>query len=164
MHVYNLRCEMLVERPIAEVFPFFEDAFSLARITPDWLKFTVLTPRPVVMRKGLEIEYKIRLFGIPMGWKSVIAEYEPPFLFVDQQVKGPYQYWHHTHEFRPEGGKTRVIDSVDYALSFDPLSRIAQALMVRYQLRAIFNYRQTALNKIFEGHTVSVLEPVIAAK
>jgi ligand-binding SRPBCC domain-containing protein len=99
-----------------------------------------------------------------MGWKSAIAEYEPPFHFVDEQVKGPYRYWHHSHEFRREGNNTRVIDSVDYALSFDPLSRIAQALMVRHQLSAIFQYRQTALSKIFDGQTVSVLEPVIAAK
>jgi ligand-binding SRPBCC domain-containing protein len=155
---------MLVQRPISKVFPFFENARNLARITPDWLKFTVLTPDPLVMRVGLEIEYKIRLLGVPMDWKSVIAEYEPPFRFVDEQVKGPYRYWHHSHEFRPEGSGTGVIDSVDYALALDPLSRIAHALMVRHQLNAIFRYRQEALSKIFQGETVSVLDPVIAAK
>ncbi len=164
MRTYNLRCEMLVQRPISKVFPFFENARNLARITPDWLKFTVLTPDPLVMRVGLEIEYKIRLLGVPMDWKSVIAEYEPPFRFVDEQVKGPYRYWHHSHEFRPEGSGTGVIDSVDYALALDPLSRIAHALMVRHQLNAIFRYRQEALSKIFQGETVSVLDPVIAAK
>ena len=164
MRIYNLRCELIVNRPISEVFPFFENARNLAKVTPDWLQFTVITPEPLIMRPGLEIEYKIRLFGIPMGWKSVITEYQPPVHFVDEQVQGPYKYWHHSHEFRAEGNSTRVIDSVDYALSFDPLSRIAQALMVRHQLSAIFNYRQTALSRIFEGQTVSVLEPVIAAK
>jgi ligand-binding SRPBCC domain-containing protein len=164
MRTYNLRCEMLVQRPISEVFPFFENAHNLARITPDWLKFTVLTPDPLDMKVGLEIEYKIRLLGVPMNWKSVIAEYEPPFHFVDEQVQGPYRYWHHSHDFRPEGGGTRVIDSVDYALALDPLSRIAHAVMVRHQLNAIFRYRQEALSKIFKGQTTSVLEPVIAAK
>ena len=164
MRIYNLRCEMIVNRPISEVFPFFENARNLARITPDWLQFTVLTPEPLVMRAGLEIEYKIRLFGIPLGWKSVITEYQPPVHFVDEQVQGPYKYWHHSHEFRPQGNSTRVIDSVDYALTFDPFSRIAHALMVRHQLNAIFHCRQAALSRIFEGKTVSVLEPVIAVK
>jgi hypothetical protein len=164
MHVYNLRCEMRVRRPISEVFRFFEDARNLARITPEWLKFTVLTEAPLVMRAGLEIEYKIRLWGIPLGWKSAITVYEPPLRFVDEQVKGPYRYWRHSHEFRSEGDSTLVIDSVDYALALDPLSRMAHALIVRHQLRAIFKYRQTALSRIFDGQTGSVLEPVIAVK
>ena len=99
-----------------------------------------------------------------MNWRSAITEYEPPFHFVDEQVKGPYRYWHHRHEFRPEGNSTRVIDHVDYALPFDPLSRIGHALVVRHQLRAIFAYRQTGLNEIFGGKTVSVLKPVIVAR
>lgn len=164
MHTYNLRCEMLVRRPISEVFPFFEDAHNLARITPGWLKFSVVTPDPLAMRAGLEIEYKIRLLGVPMDWKSVISKYQPPFHFVDEQLTGPYRYWHHSHEFHPEANGTRVIDSVDYALALDPLSRIAHALMVRPQLHAIFRYRQAALGQIFPGQTESVLEPVIVAK
>ncbi len=164
MRTYNLRCEMVVRRPVAEVFPFFENAQNLARITPGWLQFNVLTPGPLVMRVGLEIEYQIRLMGVPMRWKSLIDEYQPPLHFVDRQLKGPYRYWHHSHEFRPEGDSTRVIDSVDYGLALDPLSRIAHAVMVRHQLRAIFEYRQTALSQIFEGDTEPVQEPVIAVK
>ena len=133
---------MVVNQPISEVFSFFENPHNLAKITPAWLKFKVLTSEPLVMRPGLAIEYNIRLMGIPMDWKSLIAEYRPPFHFVDEQVQGPYRYWHHSHEFRSEGSATRVIDSVDYALPLDPLSRLAHALMVRHQLRAIFRYRQ----------------------
>jgi hypothetical protein len=40
------------------------------------------------MRKGSEIEYRIRWLGLPLHWKTLISQYEPPFLFVDEQTEG----------------------------------------------------------------------------
>ncbi len=163
MHIYHLRCEMLVKRSISEVFAFFEDAANLAKITPRWLNFQIIS-KQIAMRPGVELEYNIRLIGIPMYWRSVITEYEPPFQFVDEQAAGPYLYWHHAHTFRPSPEGTLVGDHVEYALPLGPLGRIGHALMVRPQLMAIFNYRQRALSEQFQGETVQVVDPVIAEK
>lgn len=161
MALYRLRSELLVNKPIAEVFPFFEDARNLSKLTPPWVKFEMLTHGEIVMKPGAEIAYNIRLLGIPLYWKSIITEYHPPHRFVDEQAKGPYAYWRHTHSFRevPEG--TVVGDDVDYSLPLGVLGQIGHPVVVWPQLIAIFRYRHAAMGKLFSGQTEPLIPPVI---
>jgi len=139
---YTLVREQLVRRPLAEVFGFFADAANLEAITPDFLRFRILSPLPIAMRPGALIDYQLSLFGIPFRWRSRIEDWEPGRRFVDVQERGPYLRWHHTHEFLavPEG--TLVRDTVRYALPLGPLGAIAHALFVRRQVEAIFDHRR----------------------
>ena len=86
-----------------EVFPFFADAGNLEAITPPWLSFEVVTPRPIEMRVGALIEYRLKLHRLPISWLTRIEEWVPGERFVDAQLQGPYKLWHHTHEFAPDG-------------------------------------------------------------
>ena len=43
---YRIEREQWLARPIAEVFAFFGDATNLEAITPQWLRFSVITPAP----------------------------------------------------------------------------------------------------------------------
>jgi ligand-binding SRPBCC domain-containing protein len=141
-----LRREQALPAPPAEVFPFFADAHNLEAITPPWLGFRVLTPRPVEMRPGALIEYRLRLRGIPLAWLTRISEWVPGVRFVDEQLSGPYRLWHHTHEFAPHaGGGTLMRDTVRYALPYWPLGEVAHALVVRRDLEAIFDHRRDAV-------------------
>ena len=150
MHVYTLACEILVNKPIHEVFAFFENPYNLARITPSWLNFQVTSRERVRMQKGAEIHYTIRWLGLPMPWKTIIAEYEPPYVFVDVQEKGPYAFWRHRHTFEETSEGVKVRDHVDYAVPLGALGRLAHAIIVRKQLEAIFRYRQQQLSKVFD--------------
>ena len=134
-----------------EAFAFFENPRNLARITPPWLDFRIVSPARIQLRKGAELEYQIRLMRVPLRWKAVIAEYEPPFFFVDEQVHGPYAYWRHRHDFRPGEFGAMVSDRVEYALPLGPLGELARWLFVERQLRAIFDYRQALLGEILSG-------------
>jgi hypothetical protein len=147
MNIYRLNCEQEIPRPLEEAFAFFEDPRNLARITPPWLNFVIRTPDPE-MRSGAVIDYTIRWLGLPMPWRTIIREYEPPYRFVDVQARGPYALWEHTHLFRPSPQGTLVTDEVRYALPLGPLGRLAHAIMVRRQLDGIFAYRRGALNRI----------------
>ncbi len=160
MGIYELRAEMLVKRSISEVFSFFKDPKNLGTLTPPWLSFRIDSER-VVMQPGAEIEYRIRLMGVPMHWKSIISDYEPPFRFIDEQAIGPYKSWRHTHTFSPTEEGTVVVDRVQYSLPLGPLGRIAHAVLVRHQLMAIFNYRQKALSDYFHGETARTHDPSI---
>ena len=113
MAIHTLRCEMLTRRSLQETFAVFEDPYNLAKITPSWLSFQVTSPQRVEMRKGAEIEYKISWLGVPMHWKTIIREYEPPFLFIDEQAEGPYTLWRHRHTFQPCAEGTKVGDHVE---------------------------------------------------
>ena len=93
------------------------------------------------MRTGARIEYRLSLHGFPMSWLTDIAAYEPPSMFVDQQRRGPYRTWIHTHQFRPERGGTLLLDHVE----FDMLGGALVAPLVKRDQRKIFTYRHEAL-------------------
>lgn len=140
---------MISHLPIGrgEVFPFFADAANLARITPGELGFEILTALPIEMDVGTLIDYRIRLWGVPMRWRTRIDRWEPGTVFSDEQLRGPYRVWHHTHEFRdrPDGGTT-MTDFVKFALPCEPFSALALPL-VKFQLRHIFTLRDKAMRQ-----------------
>ena len=143
----RLETSMTVNRPREEVFAFFADAGNLERLTPPELRFQILSP-PVAMRKGTLIDYRLQLFGVPFGWRSLISRWEPPECFVDEQVKGPYRRWVHTHLFRETAVGTEIVDRVEYQLPLWPLGEPVKLLVAR-QLERIFAYRQQVLETIF---------------
>ena len=151
MRLHVLQREQRLPGTPEEVFPYFAEALNLEEITPPWLGFAVLTPQPVVMRAGAGIEYRLRLHGVPIRWRTRIAVWDPPHRFVDVQVAGPYRLWHHTHDFLPAGdGATLMRDTVRYALPFGPLGAVARRLFVARDLDAIFDFRRDAVAKAAE--------------
>jgi len=155
MKTYRLESSISLPVSLREAFAFFEDPHNLARITPPWLNFRITSPERIQMRKGAGIDYQIRWLGLPLNWKTVITEYEPPFFFVDEQAAGPYAYWRHRHDFKPTEYGALVSDRVDYALPLGPLGRLAHRLAVRAQLQEIFDYRQNALAGILNGQATA---------
>ena len=141
----RLSAETWVALPPREVFPFFADAANLERLTPPWLNFAIGTPLPIAMFPGREITYRISLRGVPMRWVSRITAYEPPSMFVDEQMKGPYRRWRHTHRFVESNGGTRLLDEVE----FDMFAAFVVGRLVARELRAIFTYRHETLLSIF---------------
>ena len=144
--LHTIHISMTLPLPLTKVFPFFAEAANLERITPPELKFRITTPQPICIQRGTRIEYHLRLFGWPFMWLSQISKWEPPHLFVDEQLHGPYKQWVHTHRFREYQGKTVIEDEVCYRLPISPLSEIAYP-MIRWQLARIFSYRQEAVRK-----------------
>jgi ligand-binding SRPBCC domain-containing protein len=147
--VYRLERTQFVGRPIEKVFPFFAEPTNLARITPQWLNFRVVTQGDLTMREGLLIDYRVSPLLIPQRWTSCITLWDPPNRFVDEQLRGPYRRWHHLHEFREVTGGVEISDCVTYELPLGPLGRAAHALFVRRQLEAIFDYRERAVSRLF---------------
>jgi ligand-binding SRPBCC domain-containing protein len=142
MRAFELRREIWIPQPPDSVFDFFSRAENLERITPPWLRFRILTPSPIAMRRGALIEYALRLHGLPIRWQTRIEEWDPPLGFVDVQVKGPYLLWRHTHRFVPANNGTTVIDRVEYALPFGFVGGVVHRLQVRRDLERIFDYRE----------------------
>jgi ligand-binding SRPBCC domain-containing protein len=147
-HVHILEREQRVELPIADAFAFYGDAHNLERITPPLLRFEVTTPRPIEMGVGTLIEYRLRLHRVPVRWRTRIEAWEPPRRFVDAQIKGPYSLWEHTHTFEADGPEATIIeDRVRYSIPFGPLGALANRLLVRRDLRQIFDYRRDTVER-----------------
>lgn len=148
MRTFTYSCEQWLPRPVAEVFPFFADARNLERLTPGWLRFTVLTPDPIPMAAGTTIDYRLAWRGIPLGWRSEIEAWEPPFRFVDRQLRGPYRLWRHEHRFVDADRGTLAVDRVSYAVWGGAL---AVRLGVGRDIERIFAFRRQRLAEIFGG-------------
>ena len=140
----HLRKETVVPLSVDETFEFFADASNLERLTPPWLSFRIRTPMPVVMREGLEIDYRIVLRGWPIPWRTRIDVWEPGVRFVDRQLIGPYRWWRHEHLFEAVRGGTRVIDHVEFA----PRVAWVSGPFVRRDVERIFAYRQERLPEL----------------
>ncbi len=156
LRVYELNQEQCVDRPLERVFAFFERPENLALITPPSLDFQLLTPSPVAMEQGRIIDYTIRVLGMQVRWRSLISTYRPPQCFVNEQLLGPYSFWHHTHRFAAEGTGTRLIDEVRYALPAflpRPLAAAVHRWHVQATLQHIFDYRREQIRRLFGGAT-----------
>src|SRR3954470_23735571 len=110
----HLRRAAVVPASLDETFAFFAEAANLERLTPPWLNFRTHTPLPIAMGEGTTIDYRVRLRGLPMPWRSRIDVWEPGARFVDRQIIGPYRWWRHEHRFEAVPGGTRVADHVEY--------------------------------------------------
>ena len=134
-----------------EVFSFFEKLYNLSVITPKNLKFNILTPKPIKMYKGTVIDYTIKLFRIPVHWRTLITEYCPPHKFVVVQIKGPFILWHHAHILREIEDGVEIMDQVKYVMPFEILGRILHSMCIRKKLNHIFKFRKEVIEKLFHS-------------
>jgi hypothetical protein len=143
------RAEQWVPRAPDEIWPFFCDEHNLEAITPDFLHFQVLGKSTPQIGEGTIIDYRLRLGGVPMGWRSRIQDWQPPRQFVDTQLKGPYAHWHHRHEFIPMAGGTLLRDTVHYRLPAGWLGSVAAGCRVESTVERIFAYRSERIAERF---------------
>ena len=130
------------------LFPFFADATNLEKLTPPWLHFEILTPTPIAMHPGQLIDYRLRIHGLPVRWRTLLSVWEPPHRFVDEQLRGPYRLWVHEHSFEAKDRGTLMRDRVRYAVPFHAL---VHRWFVRPNIERIFQYRAHVLQSLFPG-------------
>jgi ligand-binding SRPBCC domain-containing protein len=149
LRVRSLSTEQWLLRPIDEVFAFFSDAGNLDVLTPPWLHFRVLTALDRPIGQGTLIDYRLRWRGVPLWWRTEIILWQPPYRFVDRQVKGPYRQWHHEHTFEPHGGGTLMCDRIDYIVPGWLLEPLLTRLVVAGDVERIFAYRRERMEEMF---------------
>ncbi|HWO39513.1 MAG TPA: SRPBCC family protein [Candidatus Acidoferrum sp.] len=165
---HHLEFEQWVPFPLARVFGFFSNPENLPRIMPalSATKLIVLNRMPApppppgitgdkAAGAGSTIVTSFRVFPLlpfRAQWIARITEFEWNHYFSDVQQQGPFKSWHHRHEFLAETrGKvdgTLVRDVIDYEIGFGFLGAIANALLVRRQMKRTFAQRQQTLPKL----------------
>lgn len=151
MAEHILTRKLILDLPRGQVFEFFADAGNLELITPPELKFHIITPQPIEMRRGALIDYRLKMRGLPITWKTEISDWNPPVSFIDRALKSPYKQWIHRHAFTENAdGSTEIEDIVSYRLPVEPFGDLAH-WFVRRELDYIFDYRQKVVAEILGG-------------
>jgi ligand-binding SRPBCC domain-containing protein len=145
---HEIERAQLVPLGVDEAFAFFADAFNLEAITPPWLRFRILTPRPIAMGEGALIDYRLSLHRVPYRWHTRIDLWVPGRRFVDRQVSGPFSRWEHTHTFEARPGGTLIRDLVVYRMPLGPLGESARRVLIGRDLERIFDYRREAIERL----------------
>ncbi len=148
-HVLERR--VWLPRPRPEVFEFFADPGNLSRLHPAWARPRWLAAPPARLAAGAVLDFRVA--ALPGAWRVIIREFDPPYRFVDAQLRGPFARWEYRHRFveGPEGDEpgaapgTWVEDRVTYRLPLGVLGRAAHALGGGRQLRRLFEYRDQRL-------------------
>jgi ligand-binding SRPBCC domain-containing protein len=153
-HVMESRVWLARSRP--EVFAFFADPRNLVQLVPPSLRLRIVTPT-TTLAAGVVLDLRVAWLGIPVPWRVYIREYDPPYRFVDVQVRGPWARWEHRHLFLEGDGGTWVEDRLTYRPPLGPLGRLAHAVVLGRQLRALWAYRQRRLGELFAPATPPAL-------
>jgi ligand-binding SRPBCC domain-containing protein len=155
-HVLETR--LWLARPRAVVFAFCADPANLPRVSPPALRVRLLAA-PATLAAGAVLDVRVSWLGLPLRWRSYVREYDPPFRFVDVQVRGPWARWEHRHRFLEEEGGTWMEDRITYRLPLGPVGRLAHAALVHRQLRATWAYRQARIVELLGGARRDAEEP-----
>ena len=150
--MYLLKNIQKIPVEIRTAWEFFSSPENLKSITPPGMGFKIISGyTEEKMYSGMIITYIVKPFPfMPLKWVTEITHVNEPCYFVDEQRFGPYSFWHHQHKFREVEGGTEVTDIVHYKLPYWFIGRIVNALIVKRQLKKIFEYRTHKIVEIFE--------------
>jgi ligand-binding SRPBCC domain-containing protein len=149
---YSFKTVQTIPTDLTTAWNFFSNPANLQAITPADMGFKVISKyHGDIMYTGQIIEYTVKpLLGIPIYWMTEITHVEDKKYFIDEQRFGPYRLWHHQHHFKETAEGVEMTDIVHYKVPFWFLGDIANAVLVKRQLKAIFDYRFEKVNKMFK--------------
>ena len=143
--------ESRIAAPPSRVFAFHESPGALARLTPPWEHVEVVEGGDSI-RPGRRVVLKTKLGPIALRWVAEHTEYDPPHLFADRQVSGPFASWYHRHRIIDDGrGGTILRDEVDYEIPFGLAGRTFGRGLVATKLRRMFDYRHEVTKRAVEA-------------
>lgn len=155
MAFYQLNKTQKLPVSIPIIWDFISSPANLKEITPEHMGFLITGNTGTgKMYPGMIITYKVSpLLGIKLNWMTEITHVREYEYFVDEQRIGPYSLWHHQHKIEAIEGGVLMTDIVTYQPPFGILGAIANSLIIKNQLRQIFDYRTVALEKRFGKFT-----------
>lgn len=152
--IRRLHREQFIPGEPAQIWEFFATPRNLDLLTPSHLRFRIVGDLAPKMHPGQLIEYRIGILpGLWTRWLTEITHVRAGEFFVDEQRLGPYRLWHHEHHFAatPDGRGVQMTDRITYDPGWGPIGGLVDALWIRRQLIAVFDYRAKKTAEIFPG-------------
>lgn len=133
-----------ISAPVDEVFSWHSRKGAFERLSPPWDP-PVVIKKIGTIKKNDETLFKMKAGPIPIIWHAKHTSYEKNVFFKDEQFKGPFASWTHTHTFEAAEGGCILTDTIDYELPISRISGILNKLFVEKKLGRIFTYRHKTL-------------------
>lgn len=134
------------------LYDFLIHPANAVLVTPAHLK-PRLIEGPERLEVGSRIAVQIRRFGIPQTMYAEVKRLEPGRLLQDDQVKGPFRRWSHTHALEPLGpGRTRMIDRIEFEKPAPPLGWLVSESFILNDLQQMFRYREQRFRELAQQH------------
>jgi ligand-binding SRPBCC domain-containing protein len=150
MKVYSLSQEQTIPISTEEAWRFFSSPRNLEAMTPPEMGFKIVSLPSETLYEGEIIQYSVKAFpGIWIPWVSEIKSLKKGESFVDDQISGPFKFWHHRHSFEETECGTLVQDLIHYSVGFGIFGELARALVVKNQLARMFEHRREVLEEKF---------------
>lgn len=137
----NYRKETFIAAPQAVVFGFHELPDAFDRLVPPWESATVVE-RADISKVGSRAIIEQKIFGIvPSRWVAEHTAYDPPRMFEDVQITGPFAKWRHRHIVEPADGGSLLIDDIDLEPPFSIIGDLALPIFILPRIEKMFDYR-----------------------
>ena len=133
------------------VFAFHEQPDVLSMLIPPWESARVIQAAKI-SEVGTEAVIETKILGpITARWVAQHTVYDPPRLFEDVQVKGPFRSWRHRHIIEPHDEGAMLRDEIDYEPPLGLVGRVVAPLLVQKRLEKLFDYRHDVTRRWCEG-------------
>jgi hypothetical protein len=146
---YILTAQQWLPRSPQEVFAFMSDCRHMNLVLPSWIRLNVLNKCPARLSPGACYDYRFKLHGLPLRWRTRITQVAAPHRFIDVQERGPYAFFEHEHRFEPAGDGTLVHDTIRYRPPGGPLAGMIDRAWVRRDLLGLFEHRHRRLAELY---------------
>ncbi|MFC4220450.1 SRPBCC family protein [Flagellimonas marina] len=165
MRLYQLHAKQQLPISRDEAWQFLSNPKNLKTITPPHMGFHILSGGDKPMFAGQIIQYMVKPFPfLSTKWVTEITHVVQGEYFVDEQRFGPYALWHHKHFIYETSNGVEMEDIIDYKLPFGFLGTLMYPILVKSQLKKIFEYRKTKLESLFgaiaEKNTILELKSI----
>ncbi len=143
--------ESVINASPERVFSFHElpDAFTL--LVPPWEDARVIQKADIsVIGSRAIIEMKI-LGLIPTRWVAEHTAYDPPRMFEDIQISGPFKSWRHRHIIEPHEQGALLRDEIDFEPPMSFIGDLAAPIFILPKIKKMFEYRHEVTKKWCES-------------
>ena len=143
--------ESVIKAAPERVFAFHELPDAFERLMPPW-EDTTIVKKADISKIGSQAIIEQKLFGIiPTRWVAEHTAYDPPRMFEDVQLSGPFSKWRHRHIVEPHPDGAILRDEIEYEPPMWFLGAIAAPFLVVPKLEKMFDFRHEVTRKWCES-------------
>lgn len=125
---------------VEDAFAYHERRGALERLVPPWESVEVeKTDNSLAV--GSQVVLKTSVFGVPIRWVAQHTVYEPPRLFADTQLSGPFAKWCHRHKFDRDGAASSLTDQIEFKVPFGAIGTLLGSKTALDKIETMFAYR-----------------------